>query len=277
MTMVALAGRGENIVATKHYYHGAYNQFNFLLPEFGIECRVVEETVEAFREAIDERTKAVYIETIGHPKFNVPDIEAIANVAHEMGVPLVVNNTVGCAYFCQPIKHGADIVVASLSKWFGGHGTSTGGIIVDSGNFDWSKAPRFVQFNQPCAGFHGLNFAKTFGREAFAWRIRGQLLRDVGSCLSSFNAQQFIVGLETLSLRCERHAQNTMALANWLEKHEKVEWVSYPGLPSHSHHQLAKKYLPQGAGAVLLFGIMGGAEAGEQLVDNFKMISNNAG
>lgn len=277
MTMIALAGRGENIVATKHYYHGAYNQFNFLLPEFGVECRVVEETPEAIRAAIDENTKAVYIETIGHPKFNVPDIEAIAEVAHAGGVPLVVDNTVGCAYFCQPIKHGADIVVASMSKWFGGHGSATGGIIVDSGNFNWKEAARFPQFNKPCPGYHGLNFSETFGRQAFIWRMRGQILRDVGSCLSPFNAQQFIIGLETLSLRCERHAQNTIALANWLDNHDKVEWVSYPGLPSHSHYHLAQKYLPRGAGAVLLFGIKGGADAGEQLVDNFKMISNNAG
>ncbi|EXF73368.1 O-acetylhomoserine (thiol)-lyase [Colletotrichum fioriniae PJ7] len=277
MTMVALAGHGENIVATKHYYHGAYNQFSFLLPEFGVKCRVVEESVEAVRSAIDERTKAVYIETIGHPNFNVPDIEAIAQVAHEKGVPLVVENTVGCAYFCQPIKHGADIVVESMSKWIGGHGSATGGIIVDSGNFDWKSSTRFPQFNKPCPGFHGLNFSERFGREAFIMRIRGQILRDVGSCLSPFNSQQFVLGIETLSLRCERHAQNTIALANWLEKHENVVWVSYPGLPSHPHYKLAQKYLPRGAGAVLMFGIRGGADAGEQLVDNFKMISNNPG
>ncbi|KAH7015824.1 Cys/Met metabolism PLP-dependent enzyme-domain-containing protein [Ilyonectria destructans] len=277
MTMASLVSHGDNIVATRHYYHGAYNQFSFLFPEFGVECRVVEETAEAVAAAIDERTKAVYIETIGHPKFNVPDIEAIAKAAHDGGVPLIVDNTVGAAYFCQPIKHGADIVVASMSKWIGGHGTSTGGIIVDSGNFDWKAAPRFNQFNKPCAGFHGLNFAETFGREAFSWRIRGQLLRDVGACLSPFNSQQFIVGLETLSLRCERHAQNTIALARWLEKHKNVIWVSYPGLPNHPHYELAQKYLPRGAGAVLMFGIKGGADAGEQLVDNFEMISNNAG
>ncbi|KAF4995332.1 hypothetical protein FDECE_12823 [Fusarium decemcellulare] len=277
MTMVALAGHGENIVASKHYYHGAYNQFSFLLPEFGINCRVVEETADAVRAAIDERTKAVYIETVGHPNFNVPDIEAIAQVAHDARVPLVVENTVGCAYFCQPIKHGADIVVESMSKWIGGHGSATGGIIVDSGNFNWKESARFPQFNKPCPGYHGLNFSETFGREAFVMRIRGQMLRDIGSCLSPFNAQQFILGIETLSLRCERHAQNTIALAKWLEKHDNVEWVSYPGLASHPHYQLAQKYLPRGAGAVLMFGIKGGADAGEQLVDNFQMISNNPG
>uniref|UniRef100_L2GHX8 O-acetylhomoserine-lyase n=1 Tax=Colletotrichum fructicola (strain Nara gc5) TaxID=1213859 RepID=L2GHX8_COLFN len=277
MTMVALAGQGDNIVATKHYYHGAYNQFSFLLPEFGVETRVVEETAEAFRAAIDGRTKAVYIETVGHPNFHVPDIQAIAKVAHDNGVPLVVENTVGCAYFCQPIQHGADIVVASMSKWIGGHGSATGGIIVDSGNFDWKNSTRFPHFNKPCPGFHGLNFSERFGREAFIMRIRGQILRDVGSCLSPFNSQQFILGIETLSLRCERHAQNTIALARWLEKHDNVLWVSYPGLPSHPHYELAQKYLPKGAGAVLMFGVKGGADAGEQLVDNFKMISNNPG
>ncbi|KAI4859592.1 Cys/Met metabolism PLP-dependent enzyme-domain-containing protein [Hypoxylon rubiginosum] len=276
-TIASLVSHGDNIVASRHYYHGAYNQFNFLFPEFGVECRTVEETPEAIRAAIDERTKAVYIETIGHPSFNVPDIQAIADVAHAGGVPLVVDNTVGAAYFCQPIKHGADIVVASMSKWLGGHGTSTGGIIVDSGNFDWSKAERFVQFNKPCPGFHGTNFVETFGRQAFIWRIRGQLLRDVGSCLSPFNSQQFLIGLETLSLRCERHAHNAITLARWLENHPLVEWVSYPGLPGHAHYELAQKYLPRGAGSVLMFGIKGGADAGEQLVDNFEMISNNAG
>lgn len=277
MTMVALAGHGDNIVATKHYYHGAYNQFSFLLPEFGVETRVVEETPEAIKEAIDDRTKAVYIETVGHPNFNIPDIEAIAQVAHQGGVPLVVENTVGCAYFCTPIKYGADIVVESMSKWIGGHGSATGGIIVDSGNFPWKDSPRFIQFNKPCPGFHGLNFSERFGKQAFIMRIRGQLLRDVGSCLSPFNSQQFIIGIETLSLRCERHAQNTIALARWLEKHENVEWVSYPGLQSHPHYKFAQKYMPRGAGAVLMFGVKGGADAGEQLVDNFKLISNNPG
>ncbi|KAG5748841.1 hypothetical protein H9Q70_008480 [Fusarium xylarioides] len=263
MTMIALAGHGDNIVASKHYYHGAYNQFSFLLPEFGVETRVVEETPEAVQAAIDDRTKAVYIETVGHPNFNVPDIEAIAEVAHKGGVPLVVDNTVGCAYFCQPIKHGADIVVGSMSKWIGGHGSATGGIIVDSGNFPWKDSPRFTQFNKPCQGYHGLNFSERFGRQAFIMRIRGQLLRDVGSCLSPFNSQQFIIGIETLSLRCERHAQNTIALAKWLENHEVVEWVSYPGLENHPHYKLAQKYMPRGAGAVLMFGIKGGADAGE--------------
>ncbi|KAF4917487.1 Homocysteine synthase [Colletotrichum viniferum] len=183
MTMVALAGQGDNIIATKHYYHGAYNQFFFLLPEFGVEIRVVEETAEAFRAAIDGRTKAVYIETVGHPNFNVPDIQAIAKVAHDNGVPLVVENTVECAYFCQPIQHGADIVVASMSKWIGGHGSATGGIIVDSGNFDWKSSTRFPQFNKPCSGFHGPNFSERFGREAFIVRIRGQILRDAGGKL----------------------------------------------------------------------------------------------
>ena len=273
----SLVSHGDNIVSTKHLYHGAYNQFSFMFPEHGVTAQFVEETPEAIGAAIDDRTKAVYIETVGHPKFNVPDIEAIAEVAHSKSVPLVVDNTVGCAYFCRPIEHGADIVVGSLSKWYGGHGSSTGGIIVDSGNFPWKDNSKFPNLNQPCAGYHGQNFTEQFGRQAYIMRIRGQFLRDVGSCLSPFNAQQFILGIETLSLRCERHAENTIRLAEWLEKHEKVEWVSYPGLKNHPHHTMAQKYMPRGAGAVLLFGIKGGADAGEQLVDGFKLISNNPG
>jgi O-acetylhomoserine/O-acetylserine sulfhydrylase len=190
----------------------------------------------------------------------------------------VVDNTFGAGgYFCQPFKHGADIIVHSTTKWIGGHGTSIGGMVVDSGKFDWARnASRFPQFNDPAEGYHGLKFVDTFGPLAFIIRVRVEILRDLGSCMSPFNAQQFLLGVETLSLRCERHASNTLAVAKYLEGHKSVAWVSYPGLESHGHYQLAKKYLPRGAGGVLSFGVKGGAAAGQQVVDNFKMISNLA-
>jgi O-acetylhomoserine/O-acetylserine sulfhydrylase len=279
MAISALAHTGDNIVSTSNLYGGTYNQFKVFLPRLGIKTKFLKtENLEELEEAIDDKTKAVYVETIGNPRYNVPDFEAIAKVAHAKGVPLVVDNTFGAGgYFCQPFKHGADIIVHSATKWIGGHGTSIGGIVVDSGKFDWAgNAKRFPQFNDPAEGYHGLKFVDTFGPLAFVIRVRVEILRDLGSCMSPFNAQQFILGVETLSLRCERHASNTLAVAKYLEKHENVAWVSYPGLESHAHHQLARRYLPRGAGGVLSFGVKGGAAAGQQVVDNFKMISNLA-
>ncbi|KAG9792288.1 O-acetylhomoserine ami, partial [Aureobasidium melanogenum] len=279
MAIAALAHAGDNIVSTSNLYGGTYNQFKVMFPRLGIETKfLTSEAAEDFEKAIDDKTKAVYVETIGNPRYNVPDFEAIAKVCHAKGVPLVVDNTFGAGgYFCQPIKHGADIVVHSATKWIGGHGTSIGGAIVDSGKFDWvANAKRFPQFNEPAPGYHGLKFAETFGALAFIIRVRVEILRDLGACLAPFNSQQFILGLETLSLRCERHASNALQLAKWLEKHPNVAWVSYPGLESHPYHQIAKKYLPRGFGGVLSFGVKGGAEAGQQVVDNFKLISNLA-
>lgn len=279
LAISALAHAGDNIVSTSNLYGGTYNQFKVLFPRLGINTKfVTSETPEAIAAAIDDKTKAVFLETIGNPRYNVPDFEAIAKVAHEKGVPLVVDNTFGAGgYFAQPFKHGADIIVHSATKWIGGHGTSIGGVIVDSGKFDWAaNAKRFPQFNEPAPGYHGLKFVDTFGAIAFIIRVRVELLRDVGACLSPFNAQQFILGLETLSLRCERHGENALKLAKWLETRPEVAWVSYPGLESHPSHQLAKKYLPRGFGGVLSFGVKGGAEAGSQVVDGFKLISNLA-
>ncbi|KAJ9644367.1 O-acetylhomoserine (thiol)-lyase [Exophiala oligosperma] len=279
MTIIALAHAGDNIVSTSNLYGGTYNQFKVMLPRLGIETKFLKsEKPEDFENAIDDKTKAVYVETIGNPRYNVPDFEAISKVCKAKGVPLVVDNTFGAGgYFCQPIKHGADIVVHSTTKWIGGHGTSIGGMIVDSGKFDWkANAKRFPQFNDPAPGYHGLKFVDTFGPLAFIIRIRVEILRDLGSCMSPFNAQQFILGVETLSLRCERHAENALKLARWLEKHPNVAWVSYPGLESHPHHALAKKYLPRGFGGVMSVGIKGGSAAGSQVVDGFKMISNLA-
>ena len=279
MAIAALAHTGDNIVSTSNLYGGTYNQFKVFLPRLGITTKFLKtEKPEEFEQAIDDKTKAVYVETIGNPRYNVPDFEAIAKIAHAKGVPLLVDNTFGAGgYYCQPFKHGADIIVHSTTKWIGGHGTSIGGIVVDSGKFDWAaNAKRFPQFNDPADGYHGLKFLDTFGPLAFVIRVRVEILRDLGSCMSPFNAQQFLLGVETLSLRCERHASNALAVAKYLEGHENVAWVSYPGLESHGHYQLAKKYLPRGAGGVLSFGVKGGAAAGEQVVDNFKLISNLA-
>lgn len=279
MALSALAHAGDNIVSTSNLYGGTYNQFKVFFPRFGIQTKFLKgESAEDVEKAIDEKTKAVYVETIGNPRYNVPDFEAIVKVAHAKGVPVVVDNTFGAGgYFCQPFKHGADIIVHSTTKWIGGHGTSIGGMVVDSGNFDWAaNAKRFPQFNDPAEGYHGLKFVETFGKLAFLIRVRVEILRDLGACMSPFNAQQFLLGVETLSLRCERHAQNAQKLAEWLEKHPNVAWVSYPGLESHASHELAKKYLPRGFGGVLSFGVKGGAEAGSQVVDGFKLISNLA-
>lgn len=279
MTIAALAHAGDNIVSTSNLYGGTYNQFKVFLPRLGITTKFLKtEKLEELEQAIDDKTKAVYVETIGNPRYNVPDFEAIAKVAHAKGVPLVVDNTFGAGgYYCQPFKHGGDIIVHSATKWIGGHGTSIGGIVVDSGKFDWAgNAKRFPQFNDPAEGYHGLKFVDTFGPLAFIIRVRVEILRDLGSCMSPLSAQQFLLGVETLSLRCERHASNALAVAKYLEGHKNVAWVSYPGLESHGHYQLAQKYLPRGAGGVLSFGVKGGAAAGQQVVDNFKMISNLA-
>ncbi|KAJ5698273.1 hypothetical protein N7462_000278 [Penicillium macrosclerotiorum] len=279
MAITALAHAGDNIVSTSNLYGGTYNQFKVLFPRLGITTKFVNGDAPAdIAAAIDDRTKAVYVETIGNPRYNVPDFEAIAKVAHDKGLPLVVDNTFGAGgYFARPIDHGADIVVHSATKWIGGHGTTIGGVVIDSGKFDWGKhGARFPQFVEPSEGYHGLKFWETFGSIAYAIRVRVEILRDVGAALNPFAAQQLLLGLETLSLRCERHASNALALAQWLQKNEHVSWVSYPGLEDHPSHATAKKYLTRGFGGVLSVGIKGGAAAGSQVVDGFKLISNLA-
>ncbi|KAI1269801.1 Cys/Met metabolism PLP-dependent enzyme-domain-containing protein [Xylariaceae sp. FL1019] len=279
MTISALAHEGDNIVSTSNLYGGTYNQLKVMLPRFGIKTKFIEgDRAEDFAAAIDDRTKAVYIESIGNPRYNIPDFEAIAKVAHEKGVPVVVDNTFGAGgYFVRPIDHGADIVVHSATKWIGGHGTTIGGVIVDSGKFDWgANAARFPQMVEPSEGYHGLKFWETFGPITFIIRARVEVLRDLGACLNPFAAQQLLIGIETLSLRAERHAQNALALAKYLESSPYVSWVSYPGLESHSSHEVAKKYLKRGFGGVLSFGVKGGGTAGSQIVDGFKLISNLA-
>ncbi|KAL2256299.1 hypothetical protein VTK26DRAFT_1881 [Humicola hyalothermophila] len=279
MAISALAHAGDNIVSTSNLYGGTYNQFKVLFPRYGITTKFVNgDSPDDIAAAIDDKTKAVYIESIGNPRYNVPDFEAIVKVAHEKGVPVIVDNTFGAGgYFVRPIEHGADIVVHSATKWIGGHGTTIAGVIVDSGKFDWGKhADRFPQMVQPSEGYHGLKFWETFGPITFAIRVRVEILRDLGACLNPFGAQQLLLGIETLSLRAERHAQNALALAKYLEKSPYVTWVSYPGLESHPSHATAKKYLKRGFGGVLSFGVKGGGAAGSQIVDGFKLISNLA-
>jgi O-acetylhomoserine/O-acetylserine sulfhydrylase len=280
-----IAQAGENIVSTSYLYGGTYNQFKVSFPRLGIQVKFVDgDNPEDFKKAIDDKTKAIYLETIGNPKFNIPDFEAIAKVAHEAGIPLIVDNTFGAAgYLCRPIDYGADIIVESATKWIGGHGTSIGGVIVDSGNFDWGNG-KFPIFTEPSPGYHGLKFNEVFGKGnangfpniAFIIRARVEGLRDLGPALSPFNSFLFLQGLETLSLRVERSASNALKLAEWLEKHEAVEWVSYPGLPSHPYHANAKKYLRNGFGCVLSFGVKGGFEAAQTVINNLQLTSHLA-
>ena len=282
-TILTLAESGDNIVSTSYLYGGTYNQFKVSLKRLGIEVRFVDgDDPEEFERLIDDKTRGVYLETIGNPRFNIPDIPAIAGVAHKHGVPVIVDNTFGAAgYIARPIDLGADIVVASATKWIGGHGTSIGGVIVDSGNFNWAS-PRFRTFTDPAPGYHGLVFSDVFGVDgpfgniAFAIRARVEGLRDLGAALSPFNAFLLLQGLETLSLRVQRHLDNTLELARWLEGHESVAWVDYPGLESHPYHEKAKEILRNGFGAVLTFGIRGGAEAGARFIDSVQLASHLA-
>ncbi|KDN52761.1 lyase [Tilletiaria anomala UBC 951] len=278
MTILALASAGDNIVSTSNVYGGTYNQFKVLFPRMGVTTKFVKgDNPEDFAKAIDSKTKAIYVESIGNPAFNVPDFKAIAKVAHDNGIPLVVDNTFGAGgYLVKPIEHGADIVVHSATKWIGGHGTTIAGVIVDSGKFDWKKSGRFPQFTEPSEGYHGLKFWDTFGAITFAIYVRIVLLRDLGPALNPFGSFLLLQGLETLSLRVQRHVDNALVVAQYLEKHERVAWVSYPGLSSHPSHELAKKYLANGFGGVLAFGLKGDPAAGSAFVDQLKLFSNLA-
>jgi len=283
LALSTLAEAGDNVVSTRYLYGGTFNQFKIALPRLGIDVRMIDgDAPQAFAAAIDDRTRALYVETIGNPRYNVPDLPALARVAHDAGVPLVVDNTFGAAgYLCRPIDHGADIVTASATKWIGGHGTSMGGVIVDSGRFDWRNG-RFPAFTDPAPGYHGLRFADTFGPDgpfgnlAFILRARVEGLRDLGPAVSPFNAFLLLQGLETLSLRVQRHCDNALALARWLAAHPDVAWVSYPGLPDHPWHDRAKALLRNGFGAVLSFGIRGGMPAGRRFIDAVRLASNVA-
>ncbi len=280
-TISTIAQAGENIVSTSLLYGGTYNQFKVTLPRLGINVKFVDgDSPEDFRKLIDTKTKALYIESIGNPRLNIPNFEAIAKVAHDHGIPLIVDNTFGAGgYLVRPIDHGADIVVHSATKWIGGHGTSIGGVIIDSGKFNWGNG-NFPIFTEPSPGYHGLKFWEvfgsggTFGNIAFIIRARVEQLRDLGNCQSPFNSFLLLQGLETLSLRVERICENALKLAQWLKKQPLVSWVSYPGLPDHPYHANAKRYLrPNHFGGIIVFGIKGGVEAGKTFIDNLHLAS----
>lgn len=274
---------GDNFVSTSHLYGGTYNQFKNQFKRLGIETRFTpNDTPDEFEKLIDDKTKAIYLETIGNPDLNIPDFDAIAAVADKHGVPLVVDNTFGAGgYLFRPIEHGASIVVESATKWIGGHGTSVGGVIIDSGKFDWSNG-RFPEFTEPADSYHGLVFWDAFGANspfgniAFIMRARVEGLRDWGNVASPFNTWLFIQGLETLSLRVERHVQNTQAVAEWLEKHPKVEYVNYPGLKSSPYHELANKYFKHGAGSILTFKVRGESRRADEFINNLNLFSHLA-
>ncbi|ATZ73731.1 O-acetylhomoserine aminocarboxypropyltransferase [Idiomarina sp. X4] len=279
-TLITLASQGDNIVTAPQLYGGTYTLFRHMLPSLGIEVRFAEsDNAKDIDALIDERTKAVYCESIGNPAGNIADLEALAGVAHGHGIPLVVDNTVATPILCKPIKHGADIVIHSLTKYIGGHGNSIGGLIVDSGRFDWlAHKERFPQFSHPEPAYHGVIYTDAFGPAAFIARVRTVALRNTGACLSPFNAFLLLQGLETLALRIERHCENAKAVADYLLQHPNVDWVNYAGLAQHPHYELANKYISGGLPASLLtFGIKGGYEAGVRFYDKlglFKRLVN---
>jgi len=283
LTFTNIMGIGDNFVCSPYLYGGSYNQFTVTFKKLGIEARLASDlTIEAFEKLIDENTKAIYLESIGNPGYVVPDFDAFGALAKKYDIPFIVDNTFGAGgYLVRPIEHGANIVVESATKWIGGHGTSIGGVIVDAGNFNWGNG-KFPGFTEPSEGYHGLkywdifNFDGPFGNIAFIIKARVEGLRDIGPSQSPFNSFLLVQGLETLSLRMERHIQNTLALAKWLQKHPKVASVNYPGLEGNHSYELAQKYLPKGAGGVLSFDVKGDKDAAIKVVDSLKLVSHLA-
>ena len=281
LALLGITRVGEEIVAGNNLYGGTYQLFHHTLPKLGRTVRFVDSRdPEAFRNAITPGTRAIYIETIGNPKLDVPDFDAVAKIAHEAGIPLVVDNTVGVG-LVRPFDHGADVIVSSATKYIGGHGTSIGGVIVDSGKFNWGNG-NFPEFTAPDPSYHGLKFWEVFGNfpglgnVAFIIRVRVELLRDIGPALSPFNSFLFLQGLETLPLRQQRHSENALAVAQYLEAHPLVSWVTYPGLPGDASYRVASKYLKRGFGGIVGFGIKGGLEAGKKFIDSVKLFSHLA-
>ena len=271
-----IASAGQNIISTNCLYGGTYNLFHYTLPKFGIDTKFVDTSdPENVRRAIDAGTRLVYMESVGNPKNNVDDFEAIARIAHEAGIPFIVDNTVTTPYLFKPFDYGADIVVYSLTKFIGGHGTSIGGAVVDSGKFPWNNG-KFPELAEPDPSYHGLNYWEALGNLAYILKMRLTLLRDMGAVLSPFNSFLILQGLETLHLRMPRHVENAQKVAEWLEKHPLVSWVNYAGLASHPDNARAKKYLPKGSGAIIGFGIKGGLESGKKFIDNVKLLSHLA-
>lgn len=275
-SILNVAGSGDEIVAASNLYGGTYNLFANTLPRYGITVKFVDSTdPKNFQDAITDKTKALFGEIIGNPSLHVLDVEEVANIAHSNGIPLIVDNTFATPYGSNPIEYGADVVVHSATKWIGGHGTSIGGVVVDAGKFDWNK-DKFPGFTEPDASYHGLRYGIDVPQVAFAIKLRVQLLRDFGPCLSPENAFAFLQGLETLHLRVPKHNENALAVANYLENHPAVEWVSFNGFESHPSHHLANKYLKNGYGSIVNFGIKGGRDAGRKLIDNVQIWSHVA-
>ena len=267
---------GQNIVSTNYLYGGTYNLFHYTLPKLGISVKFVDSSdPENIRRAIDDNTRLVYTESVGNPKNNVDDFEAIAKITNQAGIPFVVDNTVTTPYLFRPLDHGADIVVYSLTKFIGGHGTSIGGAVVDGGKFPWNNG-KFPEITEPDPSYHGLKYWEALGNLSYILKMRVTLLRDTGACLSPFNAFQFLQGLETLHVRMPRHVENARRVASWLEQHPAVTWVNYPGLASHKDNARARKYLTKGEGAIIGFGIRGGIDAGRKFIDNVKLLSHLA-
>jgi len=274
LTLTTLASAGEEIISTTSLYGGTYNLFHYTFPRLGITVRFVDaDDFEGLRAAINDKTRAIYTETLGNPKLDVVDIERIAAIAHEHKLPLVIDNTSASPALVRPIEWGADIVVNSATKFLGGHGTTIGGVIVDAGKFDWAASGRFKEFTEPDPSYHGLRYTEAFGPLAFILKARIQGLRDTGAALSPFNAFLLLQGIETLHLRLERHSENALAVAKHLEQHPGVEWVNYPGLESSTYYARAQKYLPGGKGALLTFGVKGGYDAGKTLIDSLELFS----
>ncbi|KAI9273214.1 Cys/Met metabolism PLP-dependent enzyme-domain-containing protein [Helicostylum pulchrum] len=273
LTIATICQIGDNIVASSSLYGGTYNQLKVVFPKLGINTKFVQGVdPEEFRKAIDENTKMIYVESIGNPQFSIPDFRALADIAHEAGIPLVVDNTFGAGgYIVKPIEHGADIVVHSATKWIGGHGTTIGGVVIDAGNFNWNNG-KFPDFTEPSPGYHGLKFWETFGKLAFTFRLKTESLRDIGACQNPFGSFMLLQGLETLSLRVQRHLDNTFELAKWLKARDDIAWVSYLGFEDHPSHQMAKKYL-HGFGGVLTFGVKGSLK---KFIESVKLASHLA-
>lgn len=272
-----IAGAGDEIISSASLYGGTYNLLHYSLPKLGITTHFVDSRdPENFRAKINEKTRAIYAETLGNPRLDTLDIRAVADIAHEHGLPLIVDNTLPTPYLVQPFKHGADIVVHSATKFIGGHGTSIGGVIVDGGSFDWAASGRFPGLVEPDPSYHGVSYTAALGPLAYIIKARVQLLRDLGASTTPFNSWLFLQGLETLPLRMERHSENALRVARFLETHPAVDWVSYPGLESHPQHRLARTYFTHGYGAILGFGIKGGLEAGKQLIRHVELFSHLA-
>ncbi|MGN7939169.1 O-acetylhomoserine aminocarboxypropyltransferase/cysteine synthase family protein [Virgibacillus sp. 6R] len=276
LSILNIAGAGDEIVSASTLYGGTYNLFANTLPKYGIKTNFVDpKNPENFRVAITDKTKAIFAETIGNPSLDILDIEAVANIAHEAGIPLIVDNTFATPFLCRPIEHGADIVVHSATKWLLGNGTTLGGVIVDGGKFDWNS-PKFPGFTTPDPSYHDLVYAEALGEQAFIIKARVQLLRDLGPAISPYNSFQFSLGLETLHVRMKEHIANTRKMVKYLQQHPAVEWVLYPELDDHPAKALAEKYLPNGAGSVIVFGIKGGREAGAKVINNVELWSHVA-